>query len=268
MLDLRNGYRLGQGFRQRPHKRLHRRQTGWLIADELTVARDRGLQGRHSAERGALALSQARFRLRHVSPRHLADGEAVPRFAQLFSQDIDVVVVEVENGRVLQHVHVGSDSRKKGVLFGVAQLLPRAENLQLGLTDGIERAVAVEHSLVGGDAVAPRFESDLGAAGDGVTSANLTRLGAFDADIARCLDGWQVASIRLRYAFVGHPDGGALGVDVGIGQIGLDERAADRFRAARSGADRRQTSRRKERPTKEASRFCAASRGAPLANCP
>ena len=101
MLDLRDGYRLGQGFRQRPHKRLHRREAGRLIADELTVARDRGLQRRLRAERGRLRAGQARLRLRHVGAGHLADGEAVPRLAQLFLQHVDVVAVEVEDRRVL-----------------------------------------------------------------------------------------------------------------------------------------------------------------------
>ena len=109
MLDLRDRYRLRQGFRYRPRDRLHRRKAGRLIADELAVARDRGLQGRHSAERGRLALSQARLRLRHVGARHLADREAVPRLAQLFFQHIDIVVVEAEDGRVLQHVHIGGE---------------------------------------------------------------------------------------------------------------------------------------------------------------
>ena len=110
MLDLRDGYRLRQGFRYRPHERLYRRKAGRLIADELTVARDRGLQGRHCAERGRLALSQARLRLRHVGARHLADREAVARLAQLFLQHIDVVAVEAENGRVLKHVHIGGEA--------------------------------------------------------------------------------------------------------------------------------------------------------------
>ena len=158
MLDLRDGYRLGQGFRQRPHERLHRRKAGRLIADELTVARDRGLQGRLRAERGRLGARKARLRLRHVGARHFADGEAVPRLAQLFFQHVDVVAVEAENGRILQHVHIGGEGRKKGVLLGVAQLLARAEHLRLGLTDDIERPVAVEDGLVGGDAVAPRFD--------------------------------------------------------------------------------------------------------------
>ena len=134
MLDLRDRYRLGQCFRYRPHERLHRRKAGRLIADELTVARHRRLQGRHSAERGTLALSQARLRLRHVGARHLADGEAVARLAQLFFQHIDIVVIEAENGRIFQHVHIGGEGRKKGVLLGVAQLLARAEDLQFGLS--------------------------------------------------------------------------------------------------------------------------------------
>ena len=94
-----------------------------------------------------------------------------------------------------------------------------------------------------------------------------TRLGAFDADIARRLDGRQVPGVRLRHAFVRHPDRGALGVDVGIGQIGLDERAADRFRPARAGADRRQTDRRQERRAQDATRLPAARCGAPLLKC-
>ena len=155
MLDLRDRYRLGQGFRQRPHDRLHRRKAGRLIADELTVARDRGLQRRLRAERGRLGACKARLRLRDVGARHFADSEAVPRLAQLFLQDVDVVAVEVENGRILQHVHIGGEARKKGVLLGVAQLLPRAEDLRLGLTDGIERPVAVEDGLVGAERRSP-----------------------------------------------------------------------------------------------------------------
>ena len=118
---------------------------------------------------------------------------------------------------------------------------------ELGLSDRIERPIAVEHGLVSLNAVAPRFERDPYAAGGGVIGANLTRLGAFDAYIARRLDGRQIPGIRLRHAFVRHPYRGALRVDVGAGQIGLDEGAADRFRPAGASADRQARLPRQER---------------------
>jgi hypothetical protein len=92
-------------------------------------------------------------------------------------------------------------------------------------------------------------------------------LGAFNADIPLSLDCRQVPSVRLGDAFVRHPDRGALRVDVGIGQIGLDERAADRFRVSRSSAERRQTNPSQEGRAQEGARLSAARCNAPFLKC-
>ena len=98
------------------------------------------------------------------------------------------------------------------------------------------------------NAVAPRLEQrPVALPATPPLAPDHTRLGAFDADIARRLDGRQIPGVRLRNAFVRHPDRGALRVDVGIGQIGLDERAADRFRPRRASADRQARPPRQER---------------------
>src|SRR4029079_18869808 len=103
---------------------------------------------------------------------------------------------------VFQNVHVNGESRKKRVLLGVAQLLARAEDLRLGLTDGIERAVAVEDGLARLNTIASRLDIDHCAAGDAAVGPADTRLGAFDADIAGRLDGREVSGVRLRNVLV------------------------------------------------------------------
>jgi hypothetical protein len=60
-----------------------------------------------------------------------------------------------------------------------------------------------------------------------------------NSDVAEGADLRQIARIRLGHALVGLADRGALRIDVRIGEIGLDERAADRFRPTPISAERR-----------------------------
>ncbi len=120
VLDLRNRDRLRQSSRQRPRQRPDRRQSLGFVANHLTVGRDRGFEHRLVGQQLRIGAGQARLGLGDVGAGHFADREPVPRLAQLFLQHIDVVAVEIDDGRVLQHIHVGLDARQKGCLLGVA----------------------------------------------------------------------------------------------------------------------------------------------------
>ena len=50
---------------------------------------------------------EARLGLGDVGAGHFADVEAVARLPQLLVEHLDVVALQVEDGRVAQHVHVG-----------------------------------------------------------------------------------------------------------------------------------------------------------------
>ena len=83
---------------------------------------------------------KAGFGLGHVGPGHLADIEAVAGLAQLLVDHLDVVALQVENGRVAQHVHVGRRGIEQDVLLVVVQGLAGAEDGRFGLPDRVRRS--------------------------------------------------------------------------------------------------------------------------------
>jgi len=237
-----------------------------VIANHLTVGRDGGLQRRDRAERGRLRAGEACLGLRDVGSGDFADGKSVPGLAQLLLQDLDIVAIEVQDRGVFQDVHVGRDACEQGVLLGVAQLFARAHHLGFGAADPVDRLKAVEDILTGLDPVAsrkgPGRVPELRRSREYFVSICVLHSGVADGR-----DLWQIACIGFGHAFVGLADCRALRVDVGVGQIGLDESAANRFRPARSGADRRQTRRREQSRAQGAPRPCAAGCAKPLLKC-
>ena len=99
-----------------------------LDADHLPISRDAGAQvglgEAHLRARGG----EARLGLRHVGAGHLADVEAIAGLTQLLLDDFDVVALQVQDGGVAQHVHVGRGGIEQDVLLAVSQRLAGAEN--------------------------------------------------------------------------------------------------------------------------------------------
>jgi hypothetical protein len=72
---------------------------------------------------------EARFRLRDVGARHLADIKAVTSLFQLLGEHFDVATIKIKDRLIAQQIHIGSSGVEKHLLFGDAQLafrLPRA----------------------------------------------------------------------------------------------------------------------------------------------
>ena len=90
---------------------------------------------------------QAAPRLRDVGARHLADIEAVLGLAQLFFKNDDVVLAQIENGRIAQHIHIGGRAILQHALFRIAQRFAGAEHVAFCLAHAIKVAIAVEDRL-------------------------------------------------------------------------------------------------------------------------
>ena len=172
---------------------------------------------------------QARLGLGHVRAGHLADIEAVARLAQLLVDDLDVVALEVEDGRVAEHVHIGLGAVEQHRLLGVAQGLAGAEHLGLGLAGGVEGAVAVEDRLIDLNAGAARK----GGVGGGAELVAALREG--HPRIRRAGDGRPPESAGARHVLVGRAHARALRPESRVTAIGARQRALERLgRGARS----------------------------------
>src|SRR6516165_2226218 len=104
-------------------------------------SRPTGVPGRHvvrlRAQQRRSTCGEARFRLRDVGARHLADIEAVTSLFQLLGEHFDVATIKIEDRLVAQQIHVGSSGVKKDLLFGNAQCLARARDLAFRLPRAI-----------------------------------------------------------------------------------------------------------------------------------
>ena len=88
------------------------------------------------------------LRLRNVGPRHLAHGKAVAGLLELLLEDEHVALLQLEDRRVPQQVHVGGHGIEQHPLLGQAQRLARAENLRFRLPGPVAGLEAVEDGLV------------------------------------------------------------------------------------------------------------------------
>ena len=173
---------------------------------------------------GRFRSCQPRLGLGHVGAGHLAHVEAVAGGAQQLAHGLDVLLLQLENGAVAQHVHVGGDAVQEHVLFGITQRLARGQNLGLGGTGKVPGLESVEQRLPRGDAVAARVQVALGD-----SPAGKRRAAPRVADIGIAEDLRPVAGKRLGHLLVGGAVGGALGVEGGVIMISVRERAFDRL---------------------------------------
>ena len=211
------------GARQHAVEGPPRRELARLDADHLPEQGDAGAQVRFGEAHLRLRRRQARLGLGHVRAGHLADIEAVARLAQLLVDDLDVVALKVEDGRVAQHVHVGLGAVEQHRLLGVAQGLAGAEHLRLGLTGRVQRPVAVEQRLVDLDAGAARI------GGRGTRAEIVAGLGVGGADIGRRADDRASQRARPRHVLVRGAHARPLRPEGRVAAIGARQRALERL---------------------------------------
>ena len=101
-------------------------------------------------------MRQTRLRLCDVGSGHLANLEAVARLPQLFLKDGDIVLAQIEDRGVAQHVHVGRRTVLQGILLGQPHRLARRIDLRLRLFRRVAGALAVVEILLDADADAAR----------------------------------------------------------------------------------------------------------------
>ena len=133
-----------RGCRSEPRGRRH--------ADHLQVLRLGGDVVRLGSGQLRAAAGEPRLRLGDVGARDLAGGEAVAGLPQRHFQHVHVAALKLEDRGGLQQIHIGGGGVEQGVLFGRAQHLAGREHLTLGLARAVGSLKAVEQGLGGGDA--------------------------------------------------------------------------------------------------------------------
>ena len=177
------------------------------------------------------ALRQARFRLRHVGAGDLAGVEAVAGLAQRHFEHVDVAALELEDRRVAEQIHVGGRGVEQDGLLGGPQGLAGGEHLALGLARAVRGLEAVEERLGDGHAGgrhgdrALRLGVGRGPRRHGILDQ---RLQIILGDARRPGRARAVARQRRGHGFVDRAGGGALGVELGIVLVGLDQRGFER----------------------------------------
>ncbi len=174
-----------------------------------------------AAHLGARAF-EPRFGLRHVGARDLADVEPVARLAKLLREHVDIASLQIEGGRVPEHVHIGCGAAEEHRFLGVAQALTRGKHEAFGLSNGVRGRARIEDHLV---ELRPctawqqplilddRSRLQEGSADSGIWRAEIQ---GFGADLARCADLRSITGFGLRHAFVGRTHAGALGIQLRI----------------------------------------------------
>jgi hypothetical protein len=209
----------------------------------------RRLQVRFRREHLRLRCRDARLGLRHVSARHLAHIETIPRLLELFLQHLNVAPLQIEDRGIAQHVHVGSRPVEQRGLHSITQRLAAGQHLRLGLPRQVASAETVKHGLHEADVAAARTDVRVGArqASGGRQGRRLEML---VAGVELRANAWTVAGERLRDAFVGDAQGGPLRIERWIVAIGLSQRGFERLRGSLPWqADRGRNRCRADRPT-------------------
>ena len=238
-----------------------RLEPGRIDADHLVVLGDARLEIRLGGEIIGARRGEARSRLRDVGAGDFADVETVPRLAQLFLQNGDVVLAQIENCGIAQHIHVRRGAVLENTLLRVAQGLAGAEHIAFGLPDAVIVAIAVENGLGHRQAERRRlgvvFELLVCRAGTG-DGTGAGKCGAADfVEMAEAIlrgggDRRPIGGGGARNVFVlgAHP--GALLIEIGIGLIGAGERARHRFRTGRRNPRKSaERAKRRQRAAKE-----------------
>src|SRR5262249_55995174 len=136
--------------------------------------------------------------------------------------------LEVEDGRGLEQVDVGGGGAEQHVLLGGAQRLARGEHLALGLARAGRRLEAVEQRLRGGQPIGLHRD---GALGLGVSRGNPRCRPRRPRQLIEILVGQArgaayaraIARKRGGHVLVGRAGGGALGIELRIVLVGLDQ---------------------------------------------
>ena len=127
------------------------------MADDLLIGRAAGLEiGLSGGERGK-RLGAARFRLRHVGARHLADIETVFGRLELLAEHGDVVLAQADDGLIAHHIDIGGRGVEQDRLLDGPQRFARGLHRGLRLPDGVEVPEALEDRLGQIDRIATRI---------------------------------------------------------------------------------------------------------------
>ena len=216
-------------------------ESPWLDADDLAVVSDTGLQVGLRREIIRASRRQARFGLGNVRPRHLADVESVAGLPQLLFEHRDVVLVELEDGRVAQHIHVSGGAVLQRILLGVARLLARLEDLRFGLANAVCGAISVEDVLRDGQrgrrGEGARVERSAPPAWRSSPRRGRRRrrvdskvvVGPVETGRSRPGDLRAIGRLRAGDSLVGRPRARALLVEIRIAGVGAREGARDRL---------------------------------------
>jgi hypothetical protein len=151
----------------------------------------------------------------------------------LLLQDFDIALLQFDDRRVAQQVHVGDHGIEQHVLLGQREIGPCGEHLRLGLPGAVRGLKAVEQSLR--DCQACR-ERRVVAAGSQILRRRIWRGRRFRSGRQRLLTPARryvhtrpVSGQGLRHILVDHAHAGALCVQRRIRLVGIGEGAFQRI---------------------------------------
>src|SRR5207302_2703733 len=134
--------------------------------------------------------------------------------------------LEFENGRIAQEIHIRGDGREQDRLLSGAQRLAGGEHLAFGLPRAIAGLEAVVERLGPSDTVVS--QGLIAGRHKGTRARDCDPRGNFKVLLGNAAGGgepWTIAAERDRHALIGYAGGSALGVELRIIAVGLDEGA-------------------------------------------
>jgi hypothetical protein len=134
--------------RRQTVQRTPRRQLGRFDTNDLAIGSNTVAQGRLGQAGLGPRGRETGFSLGNVRPGDLADVEPILGLTQLLIDDLDVVALQVENGRVPQNVHIGRRGVEQDALLGAVQGFPRTENGGFRRTDPVLGPKPIENCLI------------------------------------------------------------------------------------------------------------------------
>ncbi len=237
MLGACSRQRAREVARREPVDRHRRHQASRLHADHLPVVCLRGdvvgLRGQQRRPAGG----QPRFGLRDVGARHLADIETIPRLPQRRLEHGHVAALQIEDRGVAQQIHVGGHRTQQHRLLGRAQRFARCKYLRLRLPRAVAGLEAVEQRLRGGDAIGCGAHVSAIRRGTAACRAGLGE--GLEIGLAQAAGRGHARAVtaeRNGDVLVDGAGRGALGVELRIVLVGLDQRRVHRGRAGGGAA--------------------------------
>ena len=127
------------------------------MADDLLIGRAARLEIGLSGGKRGKRLGAARFRLRHVGARHLADIETVLGRLQLLGEHGNVVLAQTHDGLIAHDIDVRCRGVEQDRLLDRPQRFAGGLHRGLRLPDGVEITETLEERLGQIDRIAARI---------------------------------------------------------------------------------------------------------------